>query len=101
MAALIVLLLWHPFAPVVQPGELELTVIDVGQGDSLLVLFPDGKRMLVDGGGIPAFGRTSRVRNWISEKTWWRPTCGIGASALWTWWRCRTPMTTTAAASRP
>lgn len=56
-AAALVLLVWDPFPAHVQPGELEITMIDVGQGDSILAVFPDGKRLLVDGGGIPAFGR--------------------------------------------
>jgi competence protein ComEC len=44
-----------------------MTAVDVGQGDSLLVLFPDGKRLLVDGGGIPAFGHQSRSQLDIGE----------------------------------
>ncbi|MDP2898668.1 MAG: DNA internalization-related competence protein ComEC/Rec2 [bacterium] len=32
------------------PGSIEVTFLDVGQGDCAFVEFPDGRRMLVDGG---------------------------------------------------
>src|SRR6202790_3672404 len=41
----------HPFAPKVNTKNLEVTVLDVGQGDSLFVTFPGGHTMLVDAGG--------------------------------------------------
>jgi competence protein ComEC len=48
LAAAIVL--W-PTAPAVHSGKLEVTAIDVGQGDSLLVVSPAGRAMLIDAGG--------------------------------------------------
>lgn len=57
---LLTVLVAHPFAPNIARGTLELTAVDVGQGDGLLVSFPQGQIMLVDGGGTPAFGRNRR-----------------------------------------
>jgi competence protein ComEC len=36
-----------------RPGALEVTTIDVGQGDSILLVSPHGRTWLVDAGGIP------------------------------------------------
>ena len=50
------ILLWQPWPAAITTHSLELTAIDVGQGDSLLVVFPAGATMVVDGGGILQFG---------------------------------------------
>jgi competence protein ComEC len=42
----------YPFAPRLVCGDFEVTVLDVGQGDSIFVAFPDGCTMPVDGGGL-------------------------------------------------
>jgi competence protein ComEC len=44
------MVLW-PERVVSTPGSLEVTAIDVGQGDSIFVVGPDGATMLIDAGG--------------------------------------------------
>ncbi len=55
-AVSLALLVAHPFPPRLTAGHLEFTAIDVGQGESLFLALPDGRTMLVDGGGLPDFG---------------------------------------------
>ena len=57
------ILLWQPWPNQIRRGELELTALDVGQGDSLLVVFPEGKTMVVDTGGILIYGPKRRRPN--------------------------------------
>jgi len=49
------------FSPKPSP-DVVVTILDVGQGDSILVEFPDGRRMLIDGGGVAA-GRFLGLRD--------------------------------------
>jgi competence protein ComEC len=48
----------HP-APQTRPGVLEMTSIDVGQGDATLLISPHGGTMLVDAGGMPGAGHSN------------------------------------------
>ena len=51
-AAFLIVLVTYPFSPSCR--ELKMTLIDVGQGESILVEFPGRARMLIDGGGFAA-----------------------------------------------
>lgn len=55
-AAAFAALVAFPWAPHLTPGRLELTTLDVGQGDSLFLSLPQGQTLLVDGGGLIRFG---------------------------------------------
>jgi competence protein ComEC len=54
---------WQPWRPDLAPGWLEISAIDVSQGDSLFVAFPNGQTMLIDGGGFPGMSRMVRKPN--------------------------------------
>jgi competence protein ComEC len=51
LALLVPLAAVYPAPPLLHPGALEVTALDVGQGDSLLVVSPEGNAMLIDAGG--------------------------------------------------
>lgn len=58
----------------IRPGALELTAMDVGQGDALLVVSPEGKMLLVDAAG-PVGGQQSEFdfgENVVSPYLWER-----------------------------
>lgn len=54
LAALLAAAFWValvPRSPQLRPGVLEITMLDVGQAQSLLVVSPQGRTLLVDAGG--------------------------------------------------
>ena len=70
-----VVLLW-PEPVRARAGVMEVTALDVGQGDSLLVVSPEGRTLLVDAGG--PVGRAHDAEGWdvgeevVAPYLWWR-----------------------------
>jgi competence protein ComEC len=48
---LVVLIASQPFAPRLPHGALQITALDCGEGDAIVLVFRDGSTMLLDGGG--------------------------------------------------
>lgn len=71
-------------APHLKNGVVELTALDVGQGDSLLVVSPHGKTLLIDAGG-PVGGQQSEFdfgENVVSPYLWGRRIARLDAVAI-------------------
>jgi competence protein ComEC len=63
-ALLIPLAVLYPAPPLLHPGKLEVTAIDVGQGDSILVVGPTGGTLLVDSGGPTGRAANAAASSW-------------------------------------
>ena len=52
---LLTVIVYAPFVSLARPspGWLRVSMLDVGQGDAILVQFPNGRALLVDAGGSP------------------------------------------------
>jgi competence protein ComEC len=64
VALFIPLAVLYPTSPSLHLGKLEVTAIDVGQGDSILVVSPTGQTMLVDAGGPTGRGENAPAATW-------------------------------------
>jgi competence protein ComEC len=53
----------YPLPVLYHPGTLEITAIDVGQGDSLLLVSPQGPTLLIDAGGPTGAPAQSSTQN--------------------------------------
>ncbi len=61
LASALVLFIWIAVAPATLArehgdGRLRLTMMDVGQGDAMLIRLPNGRRIMVDTGGVSVRG---------------------------------------------
>ena len=54
---LVALIVFHPFSAPKADGRLHVEFLDVGQGDSAFVTFPNGETLLIDGGGRINFSK--------------------------------------------
>lgn len=73
-----------PPKPRIRPGTLEVTSIDVGEGDSILLVTPLGRTLLVDAGG-PIWGSGSQLdfgEDVVAPYLWTRGISRLDAVAI-------------------
>ncbi len=68
----LLIIIFHPYSAPRPDGKLRIDLLDVGQGDSALLTFPDGTTMLIDGGGRFNFGQ-AKVINEYGEARGFEP----------------------------
>lgn len=88
----IALIVVHPLSEGRATGKLRIDFLDVGQGDSALVTFPDNTTLLIDGGGQPGPFKRDAATGKADEdaaEVFERETQSIGESVVseYLWWR--------------
>jgi competence protein ComEC len=73
-----------PSLPRIHPGMLEVTSIDVGEGDSIFLATPEGRTLLVDAGGPIGIGGTQLDfgEDVVSPYLWTRGISRLDAVAI-------------------
>jgi ComEC/Rec2-related protein len=88
----IAVIVFHPWSAGRPKGKLRIDFLDVGQGDSALVTFPDNTTLLIDGGGRPGPFKT-RTSNedveTVGDEKFESEGRSIGESVVseYLWWR--------------
>jgi competence protein ComEC len=90
--SLLALVVAHPFSAGRATGKLRVDFLDVGQGDSALITFPDNTTLLIDGGGRPGPFEKHKALTEVdgsNEQLFERETRSIGESVVseYLWWR--------------
>ncbi len=80
LTMLFLLLVIHPFPPNVERGRLSVMFLDVGQGDAMLLTFPQGSTMLLDSGGRIIFDSDQEGED--SDEVFVEDRIGIAESAV-------------------
>ena len=63
LVLLIALVVFHPLSAPKADGRLHVEFLDVGQGDSAFITFPNGETLLIDGGGRISFEKINNDGN--------------------------------------
>ncbi len=78
---LFIFIIFHPYSAPKIDGKLHIDFLDVGQGDSIFVTFPNGETLLIDGGGRMSFDKI-RVKNEFEEEIFEPDTQNIGETVV-------------------